>query len=321
MYNYSKKKYFHGIMFHHFHDHNKHLPGQGSINSNQFRRIIDYVGRKNIINATEFIERYKQKKLKKNHLCLTFDDALKCQFDIALPVLEDYKIKAFFFIYSSVLTNKPNLLEIYRFFRHNYYSSIDKFYEDFFDNLPKQKKQKLNDFFKRKKKIISEKKLYFNFYSENDIKFRLVRNYFISNITYEKVMQKLFYLKSFKKEKVENRIFLDKRDIIQLHKLEHQIGLHSHSHPTVMAKLNYKEQFIEYNKNILLLKKILKIKKINSMSHPCGSYNSHTLRILKKMKVEIGFRQIMSNNNANVSQFEICRQDHANIIRLMESSK
>ena len=112
--------------------------------------MINYIGRKNILSAPEFIERYKQKRLKKNHVCLTFDDSLKCQFDIALPVLEDYKIKAFFFVYSSAISNHPDLLEIYRFFRHNYYSSMDKFYEDFFNNLPKQK---LNSFFTTKKKI------------------------------------------------------------------------------------------------------------------------------------------------------------------------
>ena len=57
------------------------------------------------------------------------------------------------------------------------------------------------------------------------------------------------------------------------------------------------------------------------MSHPCGSYNSDTLKILKKMNVEIGFRQIMLDKRANPTQLEICRQDHSNIMRLMESSK
>ena len=28
------------------------------------------------------------------------------------------------------------------------------------------------------------------------------------------------------------------------------------------------------------------------MSYPCGSYNSDTLKILKEMKIEIGFKQL-----------------------------
>ena len=39
--------------------------------------------------------RLKEKKLKKNNVCLTFDDSLKCQYDIALSVLEDLNIKGF----------------------------------------------------------------------------------------------------------------------------------------------------------------------------------------------------------------------------------
>ena len=38
----------------------------------------------------------KGKKLKKKQVCLTFDDSLKCQFDLALPVIEELNIKSFF---------------------------------------------------------------------------------------------------------------------------------------------------------------------------------------------------------------------------------
>ena len=176
-------------------------------------------------------------------------------------------------------------------------------------------------FFKAKKKVIDDSMRKFSFYSENDIKFRLTRDFFLTNIIYKKIMKKLFEQKSFNINKVKKHIFLQKKDIIKLHKLGHEIGLHSHSHPTQLAKLNYKKQFEEYNKNSLILKKILQIKKIKSMSHPCGSYNSDTLKILKKMKVEIGFRQIMLNKKANLTHLEICRQDHSNIMRLMDSTQ
>ena len=57
------------------------------------------------------------------------------------------------------------------------------------------------------------------------------------------------------------------------------------------------------------------------MSHPCGDYNTNTLKILKKMEIEIGFRQMMKKNNKfknykiNQSNFEIAREDHSNIVR------
>ena len=42
---------------------------------------------------------------------LLFDDSVKSQIDIALPVLEEFKIKSFFFVYSSIFENQPDNLE------------------------------------------------------------------------------------------------------------------------------------------------------------------------------------------------------------------
>ena len=33
---------------------------------------------------------------------------------------------------------------------------------------------------------------------------------------------------------------------------------------------------------------------IKYMSHPCGSYNNDTLKILKELGIELGFKQIMT---------------------------
>ena len=41
--------------------------------------------------------------------------SIRCQYDVARPILDKYDIKAFFFIYSSILTDEPDLLEVFRF--------------------------------------------------------------------------------------------------------------------------------------------------------------------------------------------------------------
>ena len=53
------------------------------------------------------------------------------------------------------------------------------------------------------------------------------------------------------------------------------------------------------------------------MSHPNGSYNTETLKILKKLKIKIGFRQIMKDekNRINSTNLELSRIDHAEIIK------
>ena len=78
-------------MFHHFHDGVTHTKIQGSINKDDFYKIINFVGKNNILDADKFIEKSKDDKLKNNEVCITFDDSLKCQIDIALPVLEILK--------------------------------------------------------------------------------------------------------------------------------------------------------------------------------------------------------------------------------------
>ena len=57
------------------------------------------------------------------------------------------------------------------------------------------------------------------------------------------------------------------------------------------------------------------------MSHPCGSYNDDSLKVLEKLGVELGFKNIMdvkdNIDKSDNSKFEIAREDHANIIKLM----
>jgi len=102
-------------MFHHFHDDKLHKPGQGSIGKDDFYELIKFIGRENILDAEEFFNRFKEKKLRPKEVCFTFDDGIRGQHDVALPVLEDLNIKSFFFVYSSLLKGTPDMLEVFRF--------------------------------------------------------------------------------------------------------------------------------------------------------------------------------------------------------------
>ncbi len=311
--------FFHGIMFHHFHDNNIHTKGQGSISKDEFFKIIQFIGRKNILDADIFFEKFKESKLKDNEVCLTFDDGIKCQIDIALPILEDLKIKSFFFVYTSIFDGKPDNLEIFRYFRLNYFDSVDEFYIKFFKTLNKD----LTLFFKKNEQDIKNTKSKFPFYSIEDIKFRFVRDKFLTKANYEENIFLMMDENNFKPEEIYSQLFLRQKDLKQLNSLGHLIGLHSHSHPTLLEKLNYDEQKSEYEKNIAIITKILSKSQndVKWMSHPCGSYNNNTLQILRELNIELGFKQIMSietdkgMKSINNSFLEIARQDHANILR------
>ena len=321
MYFNKNNNFFHGIMFHHFHDDGIHTKGQGSISKDDFYKLINFIGRKNICDADVFFEKFKENKLKENEVCLTFDDAIKCQIDVALPVLEDLKIKSFFFVYTSMFEEKPDNLEIFRYFRMNYFKNVDEFYINFYKKLNKD----LNSFFNQNERKIKDEKVKFSLYSIEDIKFRLVRDIFLTNNDYENTMFLMMDEKKFEKKEFYPKLFFNYEDLKKLNKLGHLVGLHSHNHPTLVEKLNYDEQKNEYLNCISTISKILNksVNEIKWMSHPCGSYNNDTLQILKELGIELGFKSIMTiepekgMKKINNSFLEIARQDHAEIVKRM----
>jgi len=321
MYFSNKNNFFHGIMFHHFHDNDLDKRGQGSISKDDFYKLIKFIGKENILDANEFFIRLKENKLKEKNVCLTFDDTIRCQYDIALPVLEDLKIKSFFFIYSSIFKEELSLLEIYRYFRMNYFNDVDEFYNYFYKLLDKD----LTVFFSKKEKIIRDTKLKVPIFSINDIKFRLVRDKLLNETKYKKIMLEMFAEKKFKPKDYYEILFMDKHHLNKINDLGHLIGLHSHTHPTLLENLSYDKQKSEYESNISILSEILNIdkKNIKYMCHPNGSYNNDTLKILKDLKIELGFKTNMTvepeknMKKINNSSLEIARQDHAEIIKMM----
>jgi peptidoglycan/xylan/chitin deacetylase (PgdA/CDA1 family) len=315
-----KKKYFcnnnnffHGVMFHHFHNNERHSKSQGSINSLQLEKIIKLIGKENIINSDNVLK-IKNNSLRKK-VCFTFDDCLKSQYDIALPILEKHKIKAFFFVYTGAMTDSNNLHEVCRYFRQHFFKNFLCFYNIFYKELLYHySKEMIDRFIKKQSKLIKLWKKKFKFYSNEDIHFRFIRDRFLSEKDYSKIMIQLFKKKKFKYIKVKKELILKPKDVRKLFALGHEIGLHTHSHPTFLQKLKYKQQLKEYALNLKLLKKI-GIKKIRTVSHPNGSYNGKTLKILKRMNIKIGFRQVMIKNNIhNKLNLKIPRIDHSDIV-------
>ena len=308
-------------MFHHFHDNKLHKQGQGSISKDDFYELIKFIGHENILGAEEFFNRFKENKLKPKEVCFTFDDGIRCQYDVALPVLEDLNIKSFFFVYSSLLKENPDMLEVYRYFRMNFFDDINDFYNQFFKNLDKD----LSLFFKDKDKIIDDTKEKFPHYSINDIKFRLVRDRLLTGEEYKTTMFRMFDEKNFNHKKFYEILFLNSEHLKKIKELGHLIGLHSHTHPTLLESLSYDEQLNQYQNNISILSEALKINKtdIKYMAHPNGSYNKDTIKILTDLGIELGFKQIMTiepekgMTKINNSFLEIARQDHATITKMM----
>ena len=131
-------------------------------------------------------------------------------------------------------------------------------------------------------------------------------------------MRKLFIKKKFNPQKYFKKVFVNHIQLKKIYKLGHTLGLHSHSHPTVMSNLDYKNQLKEFNKNKKIFSKILNCSKdnFNTMSHPCGRYDSNTIKVLRKLNIDIGFIATMKDKiRPNIFSYNIPRQDHADIIK------
>ena len=307
----------HGIMFHHFHDET-HLPsGQGSISAEKFDEILNFIGIKNILGPDEWISKLRNDKLTKSDVCITFDDGLKCQYDICVPILEKYDLKCFWFVYSSVFEGEPGKLEIYSKFRSNYFKNIDDFYKLFFN---KYKKNKFKEIDKNVfEYYFHEKKSKFPFYSLNDIKFRFMRDEILNKNEYELLMDEIILDRDISVLDISKNLWLTNTHLKNLSKNGHIIGLHSYDHPTVLSKLSYDEQLEQYRKNYKHIHETCG-KEVISMSHPNNSYSNDTLKILRQLNILCGFRSNLSppkEKKVNPNPLEIAREDHANILKKM----
>ena len=89
---------------------------------------------------------------------------------------------------------------------------------------------------------------------------------------------------------INNKYFLSKNQIIDLHKRGHIIGSHSHSHPNVFKSLSYQEMVGEWSISKKILEDILK-DEINSCSVPGGDVNKDTY----KSAIDCGYKYIFDS--------------------------
>lgn len=299
-------------MFHHF--HNEDFPKvQGSISGKELTEIIDFIGRERILRAEEWVEKFQQKSLSKKHVCLTFDDGHLSQYEVALPILESFDLTGFWFVYSSVFKGIKEKLEIYRFFRTTQFKNIDEFYVQFFRRLFNSPFAKI---IKKSLERFDSNSYLKNhpFYTENDRKFRFIRDEILQQEEYFSIMDEMILYFNFNENEITSKLWMNENQLKILKKKKHIIGLHSYSHPMKMSGLSIEDQREEYTQNYNHLKEL--VGDIITMSHPSNSYNDDTLNISHELGIKLGFRADMLKIDGG--NLEYPREDHANIMRILQ---
>ena len=293
-----------GIMFHHFHN-DSHPHGQGSISAKRLTELLQSLQKGQVLDAQVWLERAVAGTLEPQHRCLTFDDALLCQYEVALPVLQQFGIKAFWFVYSSVFEGNKEFLEIYRYFRSVAFANVDTFYQAFFGAMEAKYPE-------NRQHITSEPAQHylaeFSFYTTNDRIFRYLRDEILTHEQYTQIMSDLMRQHDFDIEATARRLWMNNEHLLTLHRSGHSIGLHSRTHPTRMERLPTEQQHQEYANNSEHLQQLLGIRP-TVVAHPCNSYNAPTLEVLRNLGIILGFR----SNRADVAErtlLEMPREDH-----------
>ena len=165
-------------------------------------------------------------------------------------------------------------------------------------------------------KYLKQNKKLYPILSNDDIRYRFIRNVHLKRNDLINQMSKFLNIKK-KDYKKALKIWMSKKQVKELSKLGHNIGLHSHTHDLDFKRLSKKKQTLEYKKNFNEIFKITKIKP-NAMSHPLNSYDNKTLKILKKLNIICGFRSnLISTGKINKSNLEIARNDPAYIFKYL----
>lgn len=300
----------HGLMFHHFHG-GRYAPSQGSLDVDSFNRLLDHAGGSRLAGATEWLGDFAANGGRSDRICITFDDALRCQMEIAVPVLAERGLTAFFFVYSSVFEGVMERLEVYRHLRMTQFPSVEAFYDAFFAKVDASShatevRWRLANF---------EPAAYLSshpFYTDADRKFRFVRDQVLGEARYFEIMDRMVLAAGYDEDALRRHLWMDDGDLKTLVGAGHVVGLHSYSHPTNMGGLSRERQLAEYVRNHRHLSGVLG-QPPTTVAHPCGSYSPETLDILAEMGVTVGFRSNMVRDE-RFGPLEISRLDHANVL-------
>lgn len=304
-----------GIMFHHFHG-DVHAPSQGSLDAQALDGAIRWLGRDRILDPHAWIEKLTRDALEPGDVCLTFDDSLRCQYDVALPVLEAHGVTAFWFVSSCVFEGGQTVFEIHRRFRSTSFACLDDFYTAFFDELAVCASDA------HRASVLSEDELAARrapapFYSDADLRYRFVRDELLSVTSFDALMDRMMTRMGASVEALSRDLWMTDAHLAALTARGHHVGLHSYSHPMAFDRLSDREQADEYQRNFDHLRRTCGVVPV-AMSHPVNRYTASTLRVLADLGIRCGFRATMSpprGGSLNQTALEMAREDHVMLLR------
>ena len=276
---------------------NSKYPNITGIEFNIFKKQIKFFKKKfDIISADDFVEIIETKKIinhKKPLLLLTFDDGYKDHYNYVFPTLIDEKITGCF--YPPIKIFNGDVLDV-----NKIHYILEKFDDKkiLLDEILLYLK---NEFEINIKSLVNKKNRLHNFkvpeYDDHHtIIIKKILNKILPLVISRKTCNHFFKkyvnsnLKTFSKE-----LYISSKNLKEMSDNNMHIGSHGVNH-LLWNTLNEQEQ----EKEIVNSKRFFKKKLINlknfSVCFPWGSYNSSSVKILKKRKVKFA----LTSNSGNI---------------------
>jgi peptidoglycan/xylan/chitin deacetylase (PgdA/CDA1 family) len=240
-----------------------------------FKKQIKYLKK----NYTFFNPNNEIKNYLKKRICwLTFDDGYIDHYNFVLPILEENKIKASFFISSNIenkkilevnkiqfILEKKNSKDLLNEIKILYNSILRLNSNAKIDQTIK--KIKFDHRYDTKETIIVKRLL------QRDLNQKIRKQ--IINLLFKKYVEN-------NEVKFHKELYMNVKHLKIIKKLGHEIGNHTQSHEW-LSRLNKNNQNLEINKNLIFLRKHKLINKKWTMCYPFGDYNAYTLEVLRKL--------------------------------------
>ncbi|MAZ41017.1 hypothetical protein CL654_02780 [bacterium] len=220
-----------------------------------------FISEKDLIDAIE-----NGKKLPEKACLISFDDGLRCQFENAVPVLEEKNIPAVFFVSTRPYTDKKAAVvhKVHYLLAHVEATDL---LEGLSDAYKKITKEDINWSLVNKDKI----KRWYIYDDEETAVFKYLLNHFLPSNIAEDITEDLFatFYSAHEEDFCKELYFLPEQiESIKKNKL-FSIGLHSHSHLDI-SKHSTDDVVGDFRKNKEVLTNTFRLEDLKGLSYPYG---------------------------------------------------
>lgn len=303
------------VNFHYFGDEDRYKRGIFPISGEHFSNQINLLAQNfSFISQNDLVMAVEGKcSLPENSCLITFDDGLRCQYDIAFPILKQRGIPAVFFVGSyPYLERKTCLVHKIHHVLANYSTNeVIKLINGF---IQKDKSQESFTEIIEKIKVESQQKYRYDEPTAASIKMVFNTSRVFNLKIRERIISRLFLNLVTDEKQFTDQLYLDKKQLIYL--FDHgMLGLHSHSHKSLASLPNIQiEKDLKINKSAI---ENLVSGKIVGVSFPYGGkpdVNSKVLAVCQKIGFKLGFTMERAFNLTLANPLMFARLDTNDVI-------